>query len=288
MFLYVNGEKIEPQRIEAEIERLRPEYERVFASMESGQRESQLAEWSKENLIEAVLLRQVADKQIESVSADELDNACKRLAEQAGGDAAWEEHLRKNNINQQQLRCDVEQQLKAEKLVEEIAQKTKQPSEKEIGRYYQDNRKRFEIPEMVRAAHIVRHPNKDRTRQQMQQEMEDVLKRLRQGEDFAQLAQNSDCPDRGGDLGYFARGQMVEEFEQVVFNLEIGQVSDIFETQFGLHIAKVLDKRQAVQCPLEQVREVILKDLREQARQKALERLIDAERAKAIIEERPQ
>ena len=286
--VYVNGEKIEPDNIKTEMERLRPEYERVFTSMEPGQRETQLADWSRENLIEAALLRQAAEKQIEPVPAEELDKACQRLAEQAGGDEAWQEHLLKNNTNPRQLRRELERQLKVERLIKKITEEIGQPSEKDIRRYYRVNQQRFQIPQMIRASHIVRGWNKDLTKQQIRQEMDDVLNRLRDGADFAQLAQDhSDCPDRGGDLGYFTRGQMVEEFEQIVFNLDVGQVSDVFETQFGLHIAKVLDKRAAVPCQLEQVREVIIRELMEQSRQKALEQFIDGQRGRAIVEERP-
>jgi parvulin-like peptidyl-prolyl isomerase len=68
--------------------------------------------------------------------------------------------------------------------------------------------------------------------------------------------------------------------------MEVGTVSDVFKTEFGYHIAKVTDKKPATACPLEDVREVIVRELTEQARQKAVEKFIDREKAKALIEEK--
>ena len=79
---------------------------------------------------------------------------------------------------------------------------------------------------------------------QKQSQAIDLLNKIKAGEDFSKLAkENSLCPSRkrGGDLGYFGKGQMVKEFEQAAFNLEIGQISEPVRTQFGYHIIKRID-----------------------------------------------
>ena len=140
---------------------------------------------------------------------------------------------------------------------------------------------------MVRASHIVMHHKVDVEDKNIKEKMQQILKELRDGADFDDMARkHSDCPENGGDLGYFGRGKMVAEFEDVVFAMEPGQISDVFKTEFGYHIATVTDKKPPMPCPLEHVRELIVRELTEQARQKAIEKFIDAQKAKAVIEDK--
>ncbi len=80
-----------------------------------------------------------------------------------------------------------------------------------------------------------------RSQEEAKAQIQELKSRLDEGGDFAELAQkHSDCPSgrRGGDLGQFGRGQMVAPFEQSAFGMDVGQVSDVVETDFGYHIIK--------------------------------------------------
>ncbi len=89
----------------------------------------------------------------------------------------------------------------------------------------------------IRASHILTNKHS---------EAEAVLEELKKGESFANMAKkHSQCPSKkkGGDLGFFGKGQMVKEFEKAAFKLKKGQTSDIIKTQFGYHIIKLTDKK---------------------------------------------
>ncbi|MCL2340344.1 MAG: SurA N-terminal domain-containing protein [Proteobacteria bacterium] len=114
-----------------------------------------------------------------------------------------------------------------------------------IQAYYQEHAATYNTPEQRRARHIlfrVTGEDSPETRKFKQTEAEKVLARIKAGEDFAKLARQfseDGSKDKGGDLGLFARGQMVQPFEDSVFSLKKGEVSGIVETPFGFHIIKV-------------------------------------------------
>lgn len=133
-------------------------------------------------------------------------------------------------------------QLYEEELLKEI--KTDIDIETKITAYYEENKDQFIVDE-VRASHIL---------VDTQEQAEEIKKRINNGENFETLAkENSTCPskDNGGDLKYFARGQMAQPFEDAAFSMEIGEISDPVQTQFGYHIIKLTDKR--TEKPLEEV-----------------------------------
>lgn len=113
-------------------------------------------------------------------------------------------------------------------------------TDEELKEYYEKNRERFkDMPERVRVRHIL-VPEEE--------EAKDLLKKITAGEDFVKLAkEHSICPSakNGGDLGYFSRGRMAPLFEEAAFKLKKGEVSDVVRTNFGFHIIKMEDHKQA-------------------------------------------
>jgi peptidyl-prolyl cis-trans isomerase C len=139
---------------------------------------------------------------------------------------------------------------------------------------YRAYRDKFVTPEAVRASHILVRfgANAERDRAQAEVRLRELLARLRSGEDFAKLAREySEDPGsarNGGDLGLFEKGRMAKPFEEAAFGLrEPGDLSDIVETQFGLHIIRLTERREAGQRSFDEVRDGLIAKNRERARQ---------------------
>ena len=101
------------------------------------------------------------------------------------------------------------------------------------------------MTEQVRASHILlmfagsMRSRNDRSKEDALKLIEELKSAVEEGENFSELAKtHSDCPSgtEGGDLGSFGRGQMVPEFEDTAFSMEVGDTSEVVETDFGYHL----------------------------------------------------
>jgi peptidyl-prolyl cis-trans isomerase C len=109
-------------------------------------------------------------------------------------------------------------------------------------------------------------------------EAKEIEERLKKGEDFATVAKekSKDPSAEGGDLGYFGKGQMLKPFEDAAFALQVGQISDPVQTQFGWHIIKVEEKRTRPLPTFDQVKDTIVSQLTQQKAKTTIKELHDA------------
>lgn len=133
-------------------------------------------------------------------------------------------------------------------------------SDAEVENYYQQNIDRFSYPEKRGASHILLKTAEGDSEERLAErrlEIETILERAKSGEDFAMLAKEySEGPSapKGGYLGVFGRGQMVPAFENAVFGMQVGEISGVVKTQFGLHVIR-LDKIEPFRVtPIEEAR----------------------------------
>jgi len=134
----------------------------------------------------------------------------------------------------------------------------------DVERAYNNNIEQYSTPEQVRASHILlKTDGKDDAA--VKAKAEDILKQAKSGADFAELAkkysEDEGSAKNGGDLDYFGRGKMVPEFDQAVFSMQPGQISDLVKTQYGYHIIKLVDKKNATTRSLQEVRQQLVDQL---------------------------
>ena len=147
--------------------------------------------------------------------------------------------------------------------VEGLRSKTVVPAA-DIEREYNNNSEQYTTPEQVRASHILlKTEGKDEAA--VKAKAEELLKQVKGGADFAELAKKNSEDEasakNGGDLDYFGRGRMVPEFDQAVFAMQPGTISDLVKTQYGYHIITLVDKKNAKTRPLAEVRQQLTDQL---------------------------
>jgi peptidyl-prolyl cis-trans isomerase C len=273
----VNGVEITEGQIAAKIdERVKMQTSRMAASG----REMPAAELDNmvkrlrpnviDMMVEEQLLRQKMEAKGVEVSEDDIDSRITEMAEQRG--VALEDvegELAKSGMTMEGLRRQLKMGLGVQKLVDFEMGAEGQISDEEARKYYDENTKRFSNPDQVKASHIlVKTEGLDEVgKEEAKKKIEDLLKQVREGGDFAEVAKaNSDCPSgkRGGDLGFFARERMVKEFSDAAFSMQEGEISDIVETKFGYHIIKVTGMKEAATTSYEEAKEGIVSNLERQ------------------------
>lgn len=287
MELMVNGERApetmlaaETQSLLARFRQLSPEQRAQFGFDEPSM-EQRAREWARENVIERMLMRQEALRDPEPVSDETLQKAEEAMYSRFGGRAKFEEQ----GMDAASVRAEAEATVKLDRLLGRITARVKAPKTSDVAARYRRDKERWKTPEQVRAAHIVKHVNEQTPEEDARKAIDEAKAKLDAGEEFAAVADAlSDCPGNGGDLGWFGPGKMVEEFENVVFAMAPGQVSGVFRSAFGFHIAKMLGVRPPALRPLSEVKGEIEQELQREAETKAVEAFVDKLREKAKIE----
>lgn len=194
-----------------------------------------------DELILVRLVEQEAAARGVAVPQDDIDAEVSAIAAQVGGMEQLQFVLAQQGATMDRLMSDIERTL----LIRALLAPNVEVTDEEVRTFFDSNSHLFAQQEMVRARHIL-------------VKTEDEAKALRQqlvdGADFAELAQQHSTDTgsavRGGDLGWFGRGVMVEPFEKAAFALEVGEISEPVETSFGYHLILVEEKEQAKEAEL--------------------------------------
>jgi peptidyl-prolyl cis-trans isomerase D len=162
----------------------------------------------------------------------------------------------------------------------------------ELRRAYELNKEAYRTPERVKVRHILLKTT-DKPKEEVPKiraRIEDLLKQLQKGADFADLARkNSEDPGsgvKGGDLDWIVRGQTVKAFEDTAFSLKPNQLSNVITTEYGFHVIQVQDKQQAGLRPFEEVKAQLADERKRQLVFDRMQTLSD--QARAALNKDPQ
>ncbi|OGV54829.1 MAG: hypothetical protein A2X45_02090 [Lentisphaerae bacterium GWF2_50_93] len=266
--------------------------------------------WKKEvaaginDMVTTKLLTKVAEENGYKPDAAKTDEEFKKMTEKIPPEQLAE-MLKKQGMTEEAIKKRIGISLAIQKWIEEKVVNDIKISDEDVEKFYKENQDRFKKPETVQASHILIRPEEidaekaktmsdadkkkasDELKQKALKKTQEILAKLKGGEDFAKLAkENSACPskEKGGDLGAFEKGKMVPEFEKSAFSLKPGEMSDIVETKFGYHIIKVTEKSEAATVPLKDVKSFILDNMKKQKTSEAVQKLIETEKEKRKVE----
>ena len=226
-----------------------------------------------QNLIARELLIQEFEKRKIEVTDNEIEAKRKEFIKQVGSEETFNNILKENGVTEEQLKNDILQEVKAEKLFKTLGSTT--VSDKEALKYYNENKAQFMAPERVRSSHILIDANPEtikrlivdsdkegklsateidaKVKAEVERKkalIEDLRKKaIANPKGFAKLAkeysEDKGSALQGGDIGFVTKEQVVPEYSQAIFSTKVGTVCPLATSQFGTHIILVTDKAKA-------------------------------------------
>jgi len=170
------------------------------------------------------------------------------------------------------------EQILVQALIErEILNKVK-VNDEEVLEYYEQNKDSFTEKKQVHLYNILL---------ETEEEAQNILEQLKAGEEFSEIAiEKSTGPSaaQGGDLGYVTKGTIIPEIEEVVFALEVEELSEVLKTDFGFHILKITEKKPETVKAFEEVKEDIIQTLLPIKQKEAFENFLEELKGKTEIE----
>lgn len=270
----------------------------------------------KERVVNEMIIKTLINQEVEKrgikVTKEDVNDAIKEIIDKVGSKEQLDNILKQNGVSSSQFKKDLEEEVKMKKLAKELGNSS--VSDAETKKFYDSNIAKFKYPEKVRASHILvmANPeeireiiasdskNKGLTEPQIQAKVNEELAAKKAKADdlynkakanvdgFAKLAKdNSDDTTsavKGGDLGFFAKEEMVPEFSKAAFATRPNSVAPVVQSRYGYHIILVTDRMAAGQQPYEKVKGDIKNYLENQKQLKLIDNLTESLKKNATIE----
>lgn len=270
----------------------------------------------KDRVINELIVKKLIDQEIDKkhikVSKKDMDAQLKSIIDKVGSKEKFNKLLKENGVSSAQFKKDLGDEVKIQKLVDSLS--VVSVSDNDAMKFYKENSDKFKNPDKVRASHILISANHEELKAKLattpegkkmsnadldaavKKEIADkkakadkLLSEAKKDQSgFAKLAkENSDdtvSAKQGGDLGFFAKEEMVEAFANKAFSMKPNTISEVIQTPYGFHIILVTDRQKAGVEPFDKVKSEIKEFLTNQEKVKVLQQFVDTLKNKAKIE----
>jgi parvulin-like peptidyl-prolyl isomerase len=251
----VDGHQISQEEFDKDFQVYKDLYERQLgegALDQEGMDGKTMGESLEESILDKLIMERLIQDDNEKkgieVTEEDLQEYIDQYKESIGGEESYQQFLQSNNLSDEYFVDNMMKELRGRKHKDDFLSGVS-VSDEEAREYFEENKD--DLVE-INASHILLGS---------EEEALDVLEKLDAGEDFAELATTESMDSisavNGGNLGYFGKGQMIPEFEEVAFQLEEGETSDIVKTEVGYHVIKIQDKRESFDDLEDKVMELI-------------------------------
>ncbi len=284
---FVNGSPITVDAYKRNTNILLKRYMLMFPYTSLDQQDYQQSEQASLNhLINRELLYQECQRLNLPITEDMIEDKLNQVKSRLGSEQEYQNFLNASTMSEADFIEDIKRDLAVKVIVANVLRPKIEVTDQELRELYE---KKKNIPAMVRASHIVivvKEDEDEQSRKKKRELMEEIHKKLIEGADFAEMARMySQDPSRknGGDVGYFAPGEMVKPFEQVAYSLNVGETSDVFETRYGYHILKVTDRKEPRTATFDELKKSLEEQIKNRKVNQLLAQTIDRLRASAQI-----
>lgn len=254
MPLIINGEEIDEDIVEAEFRQIKGHYERTL-QVACCERDAEFRGYAKDNIISRTLLNQEAQKRIPVVSEDDITARLQKLIQDAGGETQFYTNIGLVAKDEAAIRPNIANGVRLDKMLADIYQPEPDYNDAELRAWYDSHLELFMTEEQIRAAHITKNLQGVQSREEVFKHLRKVRTELLAGADFMNVAERERSEEQQLiDLGWFKRGEFMEEFEVIAFSMTEGEISPVFTTQLGLHLCTVLGRKTPEPKPFEEAK----------------------------------
>jgi peptidyl-prolyl cis-trans isomerase C len=263
-----------------------------LASNQKPERNILLFKDAIENITAITLLKNQVQTQNITIDPAIIDQQIQSIAKQFASAEDFQKALANQNTTEVKYRKNIEENMSIQKLLDLAVKDLPHATEEELQKFYNDNPDKFNAPERIRASHILLKINSKNTPEQkveIRKKLEGIRTEIEnKAITFADAAKKySEDPtsaQKGGDLDFFVRGQMVKLFEDAAFALNPGAISPVIDTPYGYHIIQVTAIKPAGKDTFVESKPTIQTYLDEVARRKAVQKYVEGLKQKASIE----
>lgn len=285
MPLLINDEAIDDDILEAEFRQIKGHFERTL-QVACCERDPEFMATAKDNITARVLLNQEALKRFPDIADEDVTTRLNKLVEEAGGEEHFYLKIGMPFKDEQLVRQNVANGVRMDKMLAEVYLPEPEYAEADLRAYYDSHPDAFLSEEVIRASHITKGLEGATSRRDVYEQMRKLRQQLQDGYDFDKLAEEQRGNDQQQiDLGWFKRGEFMEEFETIAFSMQPGELSPVFTTQLGFHICKLSDRKPSAPLPFDEIKDAVRTRMIEEHRDTKFNAFIDQLKASAVIDD---